>query len=81
MSTSLSSLVDNLSEGQHSNKCTYCKSNLDYIKVENNKLILKCLKCNKNYNKDFNKELINKFLNTYKFGNGNINKFVLLLRK
>ena len=31
--------------------------------------------------KVFNKELINKFANTYKFSNGDINKFILLLRK
>ena len=30
ISTSLSSLVDNLSDGLHSNKCTNCKSSLDY---------------------------------------------------
>ena len=31
--------------------------------------------------KDFNKELIKKFTNTYKFCNGDTNKFILLLRK
>ena len=30
MSSSLSKLVDNLSEGIHNNKCVNCKSNLDY---------------------------------------------------
>ena len=29
MSSSLSKLVDNLSEGIHNNKCADCKSNLD----------------------------------------------------
>ena len=81
MSTSLSSLVDNLSGGLNSNKCTDCKSSLDYMKVENGQLKFKCLDCKKNYNKDFNKELINRFLNTYKFCNGDINEFILLLRK
>ena len=33
MSSSLSKLVDNLSEGIHNNKCADCKSNLDYIKI------------------------------------------------
>ena len=33
MSSSLSKLVDNLSEGIHNNKCDDCKSNLDYIKT------------------------------------------------
>ena len=33
MSSSLSKLVDNLSEGIHDNKCSDCESNLDYIKI------------------------------------------------
>ena len=37
MSTSLSKLVDNLSEGIHDNKGVDCKSNLDYIKTKNEK--------------------------------------------
>ena len=32
--TSLSKLVDNLSEGVHNNKCSDCGSNLDYIKIK-----------------------------------------------
>ena len=81
MATSLSSPVDNLSDGLHSNKCTDCKSSLDYMKVENNQVICKCLNCNKNYNKEFNKELINRFSSIYKFCNGDINKSILLVRK
>ena len=42
MSNSLSSLVDNLSYGLHSNKCTDCKSCFDYMKVEEPQLI--CVK-------------------------------------
>ena len=42
MSSSLSKLVDNLSEGIHSNKCSDYESNLDYIKIrKTGKLILK----------------------------------------
>ena len=44
-------------------------------------LLFKCLSCNKNYIKDFNKDLINRFPKTYEFCSGEINKFVLLLRK
>ena len=33
MSSSLSILVDNLSEGIYNYKCADCKSNLDYIKI------------------------------------------------
>ena len=82
MSTSLSSLVDNLSEKLHqSDKCKDCKSELDYMSVKDNQLIFQCLECTKNYQKDFNKELIKRFANTYEFCNGDINKFILLLRK
>ena len=41
----------------------------------------KCFECKKNHNKDFNKELIKRFSSTYEFCNGDINKFILLLRK
>ena len=39
MSTSLSKLVDNLSEGLHNNRCTDCKSCLDYMKTKDEKII------------------------------------------
>ena len=90
MSSSLSKLVDNLSEGIHNNKCADCKSNLDYIKTKNEKLILECYNCKQRYRKKFNKELIKRFASTYEFCNNDttgsssserINKFELLLRK
>ena len=81
MSVSLSKLVDNLSEELHNNKCLNCKSCLDYMKTKNKKLILKCFNCEQNYEKNINKELIKRFVNTYEFCNGNLNKFILLLRK
>ena len=82
MSSSLSKLVDNLSEGIHNNKCSDCESNLDYIKIKKNgKLLLKCFNCDVYYKKKFNKELIKKFKNTYSFCKNHLNKFILLLRK
>ena len=90
MSSSLSKLVDNLSEGIHNNKCADCKSSLDYIKTKNEKLILECYNCKQRYIKKFNKELIKRFASTYEFCNNDttgsssserINKFLLLLRK
>ena len=81
MSSSLSKLVDNLSEGIHNNKCLDCNSCLDYIKIKNEELLLKCFNCNTYYKKKFNKDLIKKFKNTYSFCNNYLNKFVLLLRK
>ena len=55
MSTSLSKLVDNLSEGLHNDK-----SYLDYVTIKDNQLIFRFSSCKKNYEKDFNKELIQK---------------------
>ena len=80
MSTSLSKLVDNIS-GLHNNKCLNCESCLDYVRTKNEKLIFKCFNCKQFDEKDFNKELIKRFANTYEFCNGNLNKFILLLRK
>ena len=90
MASSLSKLVDNLSEGIHNNKCSDCGSNLDYIKTtakpsslerKNEKLILECYNCKQRYKKKFNKELIKRFASTYGFCNNDLNKFILLLRK
>ena len=49
MTSSLSKLVDNLSEEIHNNKCSDCGSNLDDIKVKNEKLILECYNCKQRY--------------------------------
>ena len=81
MSTSLSKLVDNLSEGLHNNRCVDCKSCLDYMKTKEKKLIFRYFNCKKNYEKKFNKEIIERFANTYEFCNGDFNKFILLLKK
>ena len=80
MSTSLSKLVNNLSEGLHNDRCIDCKSCLDYIATKDEQLIFRCLRCKKNYEKDFNKELIQRFANIYEFCNGD-HKFIFLLRK
>ena len=81
MSTSLSSLVDNLSE-IYSKKCRdkNCESKCDFIGFKNNKLHYKCNECKKRQLKPIS-ELIKKFPNIYQFSNRDINKFVSLLRK
>ena len=81
MSSSLSKVVNNLSEEIHNSKCVDCNSCLDYIKIKNKKLLLRCFNCNAYYRKKFNKDLIKKFKNTYSFFNNDINKSVSLLRK
>ena len=85
MSTSLSSLIDNLSE-IHKKECKVCeerrkiKSVCNFIGLENNKLNYKCKECKKRWLMPIN-GLIKKFPNVYQFCNGDTNKFVLLLRK
>ena len=63
MSSSLSSVVDNLSEVLHNYECTNCKSCIDYISTKD-QLIFKCTECSKTHKKNFNKNLIKSFENT-----------------
>ena len=82
MATSLSKLVDSLTEGIHNNKCLDCNSCFDYIRItKNENLLVKCFNCDIYYKKKFNKDLIKKFKNTYSFCNNDLNKLILLLRK
>ena len=67
MSSSLSSLLDNLSKELHNYECKYCKSCPHYISTKNNQLIFKCIECSKNHKKHFHKDLIKIFENTYEF--------------
>ena len=53
MSSSLSTLIDYLSEAIYSDKCIACKSCLDYTSVKDDQLIFRCFECKKNYKKDF----------------------------
>ena len=43
--------------------------------------IFRCFRWKKNYEKEFNKELSQRFANIYGFCNGDLNNFILLLRK
>ena len=81
MPTSLSKLVDNLTDNIHNDKCIKCKSNLCFVRAMNEKLTFKCIDCEKEYEKEFNKELLERFANTYKFCDNDLNKFIMLLRK
>ena len=62
MATSLSKLVDNLTEDIHDDKRVDCKSDLSYMKVIDEALIFRCFNCEKNYEKEINKELIETFI-------------------
>ena len=85
MSTSLSSLVDNLSE-IYKKEFKVCekrrktKSVCNFIGIENNKLNYECKECKKRWLMPIN-GLIKKFPNVCQFCNEDTNKFVLLLRK
>ena len=80
MSTSPSNFVNNLSDGVHNDKCTDCKSYLDYMAAKDEQqsytqLLFKCFEFKKNYEKDLNKELIKRFAKIYEFCDGDINNF------
>ena len=48
MSVSLSNLVDNLFQGNDNDKCTDC-TYLDYMSIQDDQLMFKCLEYNQNY--------------------------------
>ena len=85
MPSKLSDLVDNLSEINNKD-CKTCierkniKSECEFIGLKNNRLNYRCKECNGTSTTSIN-ELIEKFPNTYQFCNGDLNKFVLMLRK
>ena len=79
--TSLSKLVDNLTDNIHNGKCIKDKSNLSFVRAMNETLLFQCIDCEKEYEKVFNKELLERFSNAYEFCNNDINKFIMLLRK
>ena len=84
MPSTLSDLVDNLSE-INTIDCKTCidrkniKSECEFIGLKNNSLNYRCKECNGTSTKSIN-ELIEKFPRMYQFCNGDLNKFVLLLR-
>ena len=76
MATSLSKLVDNLTENVHNDKCDKCKSNLCFVRAMNETLLFKCIDCEKEYEKGFNKELWERFSNNYEFCGNDLRKGV-----
>ena len=55
MATSLSKLVDNLTEDIHCDKSVDCKSDLSYMKVMDETLIFRCFNCKKSMKKKLTK--------------------------
>ena len=85
MPSKLSDLVDNLSE-INNKACKTCmerqniKSECEFIGFKNNRLNYRCKESKGTYTKSIN-GLIKKFPRMYQFCDGDLNKFVLLLRK
>ena len=85
MQSKLSDLIDNLS-GINNNECkSYMerkksKSECDFIGFKNNRLNYKCKEWGKRYSKLIDQGIKN-FPIMYPFCNGNLNKFVFLLKK
>ena len=86
MKNALSELVDYSSEIFNSIEC---KSFIEKIKIDseccfvgikNNRLIFKCKECKEEWKRPIN-QLKEKFSSIYQFCDGDLNKFVLLLRK
>ena len=97
MASSLSNLLNNLSEGTHRIKCKYghddkkcetcgikykyCDCFLEYASFKDYLIEYKCLCCNKNYQQRFDEKLKERLFNTYRFSNQDNNNFILLFQK
>ena len=82
MATSLSNVVDNITEGLHKVTFKYCDCFLQYESVKDKLMKYKCLALlHKSHSNKIDEELKKKFKNTFKFSDNDINKYVLLLRK
>ena len=54
---------------------------IEFTNVKDNLILYKCLFSNKNYQNKFDVTLKKRFVNTYRFSNHDIDKFILLLPK
>ena len=86
MSSSLSEFADNMSGIFSSIECKSCMEKIKinskccFVGLKNNRLTYRCKECKEEWKRPIN-ELIEKFPGIYQFCNGDLNKFVLLLRK
>ena len=78
MASSLSNLVDKLTERIHKIKCKDCDCSLEYESVKGNFIKCKRLSCNKDYSNKLDEELKKKLKITFKFSNNDINQIILL---
>ena len=63
MATSLSNLVDNLTEGTRKIKCKDCDCFFEYESFKDNLIKNKCLFCNKDYSNKLDEKLKKRFKN------------------
>ena len=79
-------LVDDMSRIFNSIECKSCiekiKINLEFcfVGLKNNRLIYRCKECKEEWKRPI-EGLIKNFPSRYQFCNGNLNKFIMLLRK
>lgn len=67
MSSSLSSLTDNLAEDLHEGKCMDCKSRFAYMTVNAHIPSFRRLDCSKTYERKFTGDLFKRFQVSYKY--------------
>ena len=86
MPTAISSFADNLSE-IYTKKCRSSKEieNPDFeycfVELTGDKLVYKCGECKKEWEEPLDHKLIGSFPSVFEFSDGDLDKFVLLLRK
>ena len=86
MSASLSNVVDNWSQFFNSLESKLCMEKIKinseccFVGLKNNRLIYRCKECKEEWKRQIER-LIRKFPSIYQFCNGDLNKFILLLRK
>ena len=73
MASSLSNLVDNLTEGVHKIKCKDCDCFTKYESAKDNLIKYKCLSSNKYYLNKLDEKIKKQFKNTFKFSNNDMN--------
>ena len=84
--TSLSKIVDNMSGVFNSIECKSCMEKIKinseccFVGLKNNRLIYRCRECKEELKRPI-EALSEKFPSIYQFCSGNLNKFVLLLKK
>ena len=97
MASTLSNLVNNISEGIHKIKCKYghvdikceickikykyCDCFLEYTNSKDDLIECKCLYYNKSYQQKCDEKLKERSFDTYKFSNHDNNKFIFFIAK